>query len=168
MRKILFLISALLLVQSITFADYDVINYMNKKDLTVLTQGEKINYPLKDGDLIECYAKKIDGSIDEFKEYNDYFLMQNGHFYSNTMHKIYKPEKGLKKVDGVRLINGGRTLRLYDPLWEGSIRHHVKTVKIELETGRYYMKGTQDNWMWYRNVVTDGYCRVITPATALN
>ena len=60
-----------------------------KKDVTVLTKGQSFSYPLPEGSIIECYAKRIDGSVDDFEEYNDYFVMRNGRLYSNTMHKIY-------------------------------------------------------------------------------
>ncbi len=136
-----------------------------KKDLTVLTKGQSFSYPLPEGSVIECYAKRIDGSVDDFEEYNDYFVMRNGRLYSNTMHKIYKPHKmdKLKKVDRAGLQSDNKTLRLYDPLWEWSVRHHMRTVKINTKTGEYFMDGTQDNWMWYRNITSTGYCRVIYP-----
>ena len=50
---------------------------------------------------------------------------------------------------------------MYDPLWEGSIRHHVRVVKIDVQTGKYFMKAAQDNWTWYRNSIATGYCRII-------
>ena len=67
----------------------------------------------------------------------------------------------LKKVDRASMLNDGKTLKLYDPLWEWSIRHHMRTIKINTQTGEYFMTGTQDNWMWYRNITSSGYCRVI-------
>ncbi len=136
-----------------------------KKDLTVLTKGEPFSYPLPDGAIIECYGEKIDGSIKAFNEFNDYFVMRDGHLYSNTMHRIYKPHKAdrLKKVDRAGLQSDKKTLRLYDPLWEWSGRHHKRTVKINIQTGEYFMNGTQDNWTWYRNITATGYCHVIYP-----
>ena len=88
--------------------------------------------------------------------------MRDGHLYSNTMHKYYKPRKThiLKKVDRVKLVDNKKVLQMYDPLWEPSFRHHMRTIKINTETGEYYMKGTQDNWMWYRNITATGYCRI--------
>ena len=166
MKKFLFVIYVLLLFPNLANAKTDLKtpeNILQKKDITVLTKGETINYPLANESIIECYAKKIDGSIDEFEEYNDYFVVRNNRLYSNTMHKLYKPNRinKLKKVDRAKLLNGKITLKLYDPLWEASIRRHKRTIKINTKTGAYYMKGMQDNWMWYRNVVTSGYCRVI-------
>ena len=136
---------------------------MNKKDITVLNEGEPFSYPIPNGALIQCYANKVDGSIDDFTEYNDYFLMKNGDLYSNTMHKLYKPEKSteLKLVDRTSIMGDGKTLKLYDPLWEGSGRRHKRTIKIDTSTGKYYMTGTQDNVMWYRNISTVGYCRML-------
>jgi hypothetical protein len=67
----------------------------------------------------------------------------------------------MKKVDRASMLNDGVTLKLYDPLWQWSIRHHMRTIKINTQTGEYYMKGTQDNWMWYRNIVSSGYCRIM-------
>lgn len=138
---------------------------MLSDNVKIIEKGEAINYPLDENSIIECYAKRIDGSVDDFREYNDYFIVKNGMLYSTTMQKVYKPEKNkkLKKVDNVKLTENNKVLQLYDPLWEGSIRHHMRTVKINLETGNYYMKGTQDNWMWYRNMVASGYCRAIKP-----
>ena len=138
---------------------------MLSNDLKVLKKGEAINYPLADNSIIECYAKKIDGSIDDFAEYNDYFIVKEGKLYSTTMQKIYKPEKKekLKKVDRVKITDSDKVLQLYDPLWEGSFRHHPRVVKIYLENGNYFMKAVQDNWTWYRNMVSTGYCRVIKP-----
>lgn len=77
------------------------------------------------------------------------------------MHKIYKTNKAeqLKKVDRVKLNKDG-LLSLYDPLWEWSIRHHMRIVKINTKNGEYYMTGTQDNWTWYRNITATGYCKV--------
>ena len=69
---------------------------LTKKGLTVLKKGESFTYPLPEGTIIECYAKRLDGSIDEFEEYNDYFVVRDGKLYSNTMHKLYKPEKAHK------------------------------------------------------------------------
>ena len=139
------------------------------KEIKVLKKGCPFSYPLPNGTIIECYAKKVDGSIDDFAEYNDYFVMQNGGLYSNTMHKIYKPNKAnkLKKVDQASMLNDDKTLKLYDPLWEGSVRHHTRTIKINTQTGEYFMTGIQDNWMWYRNVTATGYCRPIYPKTNL-
>ena len=135
------------------------------KNLKVLTKGEAIAYPIENGTTIECYAKLIDGSIDAFKEYNDYFYMKDGVIYSDTMRKLYQPDNKelVKKVKKVKLVDNGKTLRLYDPLSTWSLRRHVRVVKINLETGEYFMKGAQDNWEWYRNVVATGYCRAIKP-----
>jgi len=81
------------------------------------------------------------------------------------MHKFYKPEQThkLKKVDSAKVLRDGKTLKLYDPLWEWSIRHHIRTVKINTQTGEYFMKGTQDNFVWYRNITSSGYCKIIYP-----
>lgn len=168
MKKILFTILAMVLISNIAMAKTDLNcpkQLLTKKGTTILSKGEAFKYPLPEGAIIECYAKRIDGSIDEFEEYNDYFIMRDGKLYSNTMHKLYKPEKinKLKKVDGVSLLKDGKTLQLYDPLWEWSIRHHVRTIKINTQTGEYFMTGVQDNWMWYRNITTSGYCRVLYP-----
>ncbi len=132
------------------------------RNLVVLNKGEAFSYPLSEGAVIQCYAKRIDGSVDAFHEFNDYFVMKDGTLYSNTMHKLYKPKKAdkLKKVDRVNLVDGG-ILKMYDPLWEPSIRHHMRHVKINTRTGEYYMDGTQDNWMWYRNITATGYCRAM-------
>ena len=167
MKKILLSLFSFLLMTNLVFAK-NVINpsdkILMKKDLTVLKNGTPFSYPLKEGDILECYAKRLDGSIDDFAEYNDYFIMKNGHLYSNTMHKIYKPHKSniLKKVDRASMLNDNKTLKLYDPLWEWSIRHHMRPIKKKKKTGEYFMKGTQDNWMWYRNITSSGYCRVIS------
>lgn len=167
-RIILTAFLSLLCVSSAVFAGSDASRkdiILNKKGLTVLTQGEAFSYPLPEGAIIECYAKKVDGSVDDFSEYNDYFIMENGHIYSNTMHKVYKPNKAdkFKKVDRARLLSDHKTLSLYDPLWEWSIRHHIRNIKINTKTGEYFMDGTQDNWMWYRNMAATGYCRVLYP-----
>ena len=165
MRKLLIIILGLLISTNLVFAATDLTTpkvLLTKIGMTKLTKGEAFKYPLKEGAILECYAKRVDGSIDDFEEYNDYFVMRNGHLYSNTMHKYYKPNKinKLKKVDKASMLNDGKTLKLYDPLWEPSIRHHMRTIKINTQTGEYYMTGTQDNWMWYRNITTTGYCRV--------
>jgi len=161
-----FLILAILCLTSVGTAmamanEVDDILFSNK--ITVISEGERINWPLNDGSIIGCYATMVDGSIDDFREYNDYFLVKNGHLYSGTMQKIYKAEKGnkLKKVDRANLLRDGKTLKLYDPLWEGSIRRHKRTVKINITNGNYYMNAFQDNAMWYRRAVTTGHCKVI-------
>ena len=41
----------------------------------------------------------------------------------------------LKKVDQAKILGDNKTLKLYDPLWEGSIRHHMRTIKINTQTG---------------------------------
>jgi len=41
------------------------------------------------------------------------------------------------------------------------MRHHKRVVKINTETGVYFMKAVQDNWRWYRNAIATGYCRAI-------
>ena len=132
------------------------------KELKVIKKGEPFSYPIPEGAVIECYAKKIDGSIDAFEEYNDYFVMQGGELYSDTLHRLYKPEKNneLKKVDRVSVTDGGRKLKMYDPLWEKNLRHHKRNVVIDLTTGAYHMTGTQDNAMWYRTITASGVCRV--------
>ena len=165
MKKILVLMILMLVTTSIVFASTDLTCpkiLLTKIGITKFSKGEAFKYPLKENQILECYAKRVDGSIDNFKEYNDYFVMRNGDLYSNTMHKFYKPGKThiLKKVDRAKLLNDGKTLKMYDPLWEPSIRHHMRTIKINTQTGEYYMKGTQDNWMWYRNITATGYCRI--------
>ena len=165
MKKLIALTIGLLISANLVFAATDYLCpkiLLTKIGITKLDKGEAFNYPLKEGEIIECYAKRIDGSIDDFEEYNDYFVMKNGNLYSNTMHKYYKPEKShiMKKVDRVKLVNKKQTLKMYDPLWEPSIRHHFRTIKINTQTGEYYMKGIQDNWAWYRNITATGYCRV--------
>ena len=165
MKKLLTFIFISILVAGAAFAKTsltDCPKEMTPDKVVVLTKGESFSYPLQEGAIIECYANKVDGSIDEF---NDYFIMRNGKLYSNTMQRLYKPEKKkqLKKVDQARILGDNKTLKLYDPLWEGSIRHHMRTIKINTQTGDYYMKGTQDNWMWYRNITATGCCRVINP-----
>lgn len=131
----------------------------------VLTEGEPFEYPIANNAKIECYAKMIDGSIDGFVEYNDYFYMKNGILYSDTMNKIYKPENKnlLKKVDRVKLKTDKKTLQMYDPLWEKTFRRHFRMIKIDISTGKYFMKAVQDNWTWYRNSIALGYCHVINP-----
>lgn len=163
MKKILVLvIVCLLCIGSAMANNTDDILFSNK--VSVMTKGEPIKWPLKDGSIIGCYAKMIDGSIDEFREYNDYFIVKDGDLYSPTMQKIYKAEKDkkLKKVDRVTLAKDGKTLRLYDPLWEGTMRHHKRNIKINILTGDYYMKAFQDNATWYRIAITSGYCKVIS------
>ena len=132
------------------------------KELKVIKKGEPFSYPIPEGAVIECYAKKVDGSIDAFEEYNDYFVMQGGELYSDTLHRLYKPEKNneLKKVDRVSVTDGGTKLKMYDPLWEKNLRHHKRNVVIDLTTGAYHMTGTQDNAMWYRTITASGVCRV--------
>ena len=165
MKKLLLTIFALLLSANFVFAATDLTTpkvLLTKIGVTKLEKGEAFSYPLKENQILECYAKRVDGSIDDFKEYNDYFVMRDGNLYSNTMHKFYKPNKThkLKKVDQANVLNDGKTLKLYDPLWEPSIRRHYRRVKIDIQTGEYYMNGFQDNWMWYRNITTTGYCRI--------
>ena len=165
MKKVLIAILGLILTSNVVFAAKDISTpkvLLTKIGMTKLTKGEAFKYPLQDGAILECYAKRVDGSIDDFEEYNDYFVMKNGNLYSNTMHKYYKPEKThiMKKADRVKLVNKKQTLKMYDPLWEPSIRHHFRTIKINTQTGEYYMKGIQDNWAWYRNITATGYCRV--------
>ena len=167
MKKILTLFCSLFILSNVAIAKTSL-NAPSKflsKDLVKLNKGESFSYPIKEGEIIACYAKKIDGSIDDFEEYNDYFIMRNGNLYSNTMHRIYKPQKAnmLKKVDNVRFSNDKKILTMYDPLWEWSIRHHIRRIKINTQTGEYFMKGTQDNWTWYRNIVSSGFCKVIVP-----
>ena len=168
MKKFLFVILGIMLASNFAFAKTDLKNIpdiMMQKNPVVLESGSSFEYPIPEGAVIQCYGEKVDGSIDDFEKYNDYFLMRNGHLYSNTMHKIYKPNKAdkLKKVDRVSLTNNNKILKMYDPLWEASIRHHMRIIKINIATGEYYMTGTQDNWMWYRNITATGYCRVIYP-----
>lgn len=165
MKKLLALSIGLLISANLVFAATDYLCpkiLTTKIGITKLDKGEAFSYPLPEDAILECYAKKIDGSIDDFTEYNDYFVMKNGHLYSNTMHKYYKPNKShiMKKVDKASMLNDGKTLKMYDPLWEPSIRRHMRTIKINTQTGEYYMTGTQDNWMWYRNITATGYCRV--------
>ena len=164
MKKFLITILGILLSANLVFAvDLSTPKILlTKIGITKLDKGEAFAYPIKNGDIIECYAKRVDGSIDDFEEYNDYFVMRDGNLYSNTMHKYYKPNKThiMKKVDRASMLNDDKTLKLYDPLWEPSIRRHVRTIKINTQTGEYYMKGYQDNWMWYRNITTTGYCRI--------
>ena len=164
MKKVLIAIFSILVMANMVFA-VDLATpkiLLTKMGITKLDKGEAFSYPIKNGDIIECYAKRVDGSIDDFEEYNDYFVMRDGDLYSNTMHKYYKPEKThlMKKVDKVKLTNHNQTLKMYDPLWEWSVRHHRRTIKINTQTGEYYMKGIQDNWVWYRNIIATGYCRI--------
>lgn len=136
-----------------------------KRNLNVLTQGEPIPYPIPDGTTIECYAKKLDGSIDAFSEYNEYFYKKDGALYSDTMRKLYQPERKnyMKKIRTISLRDNGTVIQIYDPLFEWSLRHHKRVVKINKDTGVYFMKGYQDNWRWYRNIIATGYCRPINP-----
>ena len=39
----------------------------------------------------------------------------------------------------------------------GMVDTPVRRIKINTKTGRYFMSGTQDNWMWYRNITSSGY-----------
>ena len=165
MRKLFISIFSILLLANIVYAKTDLTCpkiLLTKIGVTKFDKGNAFKYPLEENSILECYAKRVDGSIDDFKEYNDYFVMRDGHLYSNTMHKYYKPRKThiLKKVDRVKLVDNKKVLQMYDPLWEPSFRHHMRTIKINTETGEYYMKGTQDNWMWYRNITATGYCRI--------
>ena len=134
-----------------------------KQNVNVLKKGEAIEYPIPDGTTIECYGELLDGSIEAFNKFNDHFYMKNGILYSDTMNKLYKPEKKnyMKKVDRVKLMSDNKTIQMYDPLWEWSARHHKRVVKINIETGTYFMKAVQDNWRWYRNAIVTGYCRPI-------
>ena len=132
-----------------------------KQDVKVLTKGEAITYPIPNGTEIECYGELLDGSIEAFDKFNDHFYMKNGVLYSDTMNKLYKPEKKdyMKKVGNYKYNADKKTIQIYDPLWEWSARHHKRIVKINTETGKYFMKGKQDNWRWYRNAIVIGYCR---------
>lgn len=138
---------------------------MASNQVKVLTEGEPFEYPIPNNTKIECYAKMIDGSIDGFAEYNDYFYMKDGVLYSDKMNELFKPGKNnpWKKVDRVKLKSDKKTLQMYDPLWKLPLRHHVRVVKIDISTGKYFMKAVQDNWTWYRNAIATGYCHVINP-----
>ena len=119
MKKVLIAIFGLILTSNVVFAAKDISTpkvLLTKIGMTKLTKGEAFKYPLQDGAILECYAKRVDGSIDDFEEYNDYFVMKNGNLYSNTMHKYYKPEKThiMKKVDKASILNDGKTLKLYE------------------------------------------------------
>ncbi len=165
MRKILVLILGMLISTNLVFAAKDLTCpkiLLTKIGITKFDKGEAFTYPLKEGQILECYAQKVDGSIDHFKEYNDYFIMRDGNLYSNTMHKFFKPEKThlLKKVDRVTILNDNKILKMYDPLWTHTIRHHKRTIEINTETGEYKMNGVKDNWTWYRKATTNGYCRI--------
>lgn len=162
--RILFIICFMFAVSNIAMANSDsrsAKEMILAKNLNIFTKGEPFHYPIPEGAVIECYAKRVDGSIDGFLEYNEYFVMKNGSLYSNTMNKLYKQNDNLKKIDRVKVSKNGETLLLYDPLWEPTMRRHQRNIKINLKTGEYYMKGTQDNWMWYRNITTTGVCRVM-------
>ncbi len=165
MKKFLIIILGMLISANLVLAKTDLTCpkiLLTKIGITKMDKGEAFTYPLEEGQILECYAKRVDGSVDNFKEYNDYFVMRDGNLYSNTMHKYYKPSKShiLKKVDRVSMLNDNKTLKMYDPLWEPSIRRHMRSIKINTQTGEYYAKGTQDNWMWYRNITATGYCRI--------
>ena len=121
MKKLLIAILGLFVSANLVFAAADVPTpkiLLSKIGMTKLEKGEAFAYPLNEGAILECYAKRADGSIDDFKEYNDYFVMKNGKLYSNTMHKYYKPNKThlMKKVDQARILGDNKTLKLYDPL----------------------------------------------------
>ncbi len=159
MKKILTILGILIL-------NFMIIQGVLASDkVVVLTKGEPFEYPIANNAKIECYAKMIDGSIDGFVEYNDYFYMKDGVLYSDTMNKIYKSEKTnlLNKIDRVKLKSDKKTLQMYDPLWTKSIRRHFRIIKIDISTGNYFMKAVQDNQTWYRNAIATGYCHVINP-----
>lgn len=159
-----------MLSASIVFADNSTTQKSERsmilaKNLKILDHGEAFSYPLPDNAVLECYAKRNDGSIEAFEEYNDYFISKKGKLYSTTMHQVFKPEKSdvYKKADQAHLMRDKKTLLIYDPLWVKTARWHQRQIKIDTQTGEYKMRSRQDNWMWYRKANTSGYCRVIPP-----
>lgn len=165
MKKLILLILGMVISSNMIFASVDLLCpkiLLTKIGINKFDKGEAFAYPLKEGQILECYAKRINGSIDYFTEFNDYFVMRDGNLYSNTMHKYYKPNKThmLKKVDRVKMSSDNETLKLYDPLWELPLRRHVRKIEINTKTGEYYMQGSQDNMVWFRLVTATGVCRI--------
>ena len=168
MKRVLLVLLSMCFVTNIVMAKTDLTcpeQLLPKESINVLKKGEAFTYPLPEGAIIECYAKEIDGSIDDLKEFNDYYVVRNGSLYSNTMHRFFKKTRSekLKKVDYVGLESDKTTLFMYDPLWTPTYRHHTHTVKINTKTGEYYSEVFQDNWTWFRKSKGSGYCRIIYP-----
>lgn len=168
MKRLLLTALSLLFVANMAQAktDLNAPEKMLPKKIEVISKGEAFNYPLPEGAIIACHAKMIDGSIDALAEFNDYYVVRDGILYSNFMHRFFKKNRAwkLNEVDQQRILSDGETLRMYDPLWTPTYRHHMRVVKINTKTGEYYADVTQDNWTWYREAKTTGLCKVIYPS----
>ena len=100
MKKLIVMVFSISLFANTAYAKTDLTcpdEILKKTELTVLTKGEPFSYPLPDGAIIECYAKRLDGSIDEFEEYKTKSIL---HFYEGPIDDIYwqKLEKEIKSL----------------------------------------------------------------------
>lgn len=137
----------------------------NKNKINILNTGEAFSYPLEDGSVIECYAKKTSGNTKEFKEYNDYFFLKNGTLYSNTLSKQENndKEKDTGEIQKIILLDGKTTLKIYQEETKEREKIKKRDILINLPTGRYNMLLQEKTKFGYKKITTSGYCRALKP-----
>ncbi len=146
MKKILFGIAFLLILTGI--------NAVNAKD-----NKENVIYTIEDGTKLECTAKRINGSIDDYIDTTDYYYFKNGKVYSPNLVKLYgKINEDPRKVLKLKITDD--EIKFKDRYYETWTMNY-KWVTIDRKTGEYKFSAKRDFGTWYRLANALGQCKIV-------
>lgn len=121
--------------------------------------AEDVIYTVNDGTKLKCTGKMVNGSIDEYKQVEDYYFFKNNKLYSKNLINLYgkiteEPRKVLKlKITDDKISFKDR----YYETWT----LNYKWVKINRHTGEYVFNAKRDFGTWYRQANVLGSCNII-------
>ena len=116
-------------------------------------------YTIEDGTKLECTAKRISGSIDDYIDTTDYYYFKNGKIYSPNLVKLYgKINEDPRKV--LRLKITDDQIKFKDRYYETWTMNY-KWATIDRKTGEYKFSAKRDFGTWYRLANAVGKCRIV-------
>lgn len=113
-------------------------------------------YTVADGTRLKCTGQMVSGSIDDYKDIVDYYIIKNNRIYSKNLINLYgnitkEPRKVLRQKITTDQIS------FKDRFYETWVLNY-KWVKINRHTGEYTFNAKRDFGTWYRRANVIGKC----------
>ena len=122
-------------------------------------QKKDVIYSVEDGVKLECNAKRVRGSIDDYIDITDYYYFKDGKIYSPNLVKLYgKINDDPRKVLKLKITDS--EIKFKDRFYETWTMDY-KWVTIDRKTGEYRFSAKRDFGTWYRTANAIGQCKII-------
>lgn len=136
-----------------------IILFTSVSNITAIAAKQNAIYTVEDGTKLECTAKRVRGSIDDYIETTDYYYFKNGKIYSPNLVKLYgKINDNPKKVLKLKITDD--EIKFKDRFYETWTMDY-KWVTIDRKTGEYKFSAKRDFGTWYRTANAIGQCKIV-------